>query len=77
MTAYLVVLNPVAEAARKAFSALLCYGDVEQISVGHNAITISTPDFIDRRYVEAVIDIDGRQCIVPKLSAISVAFSYF
>lgn len=74
---YLVVLNPVAEAARKAYTGLVCFGDVEQVSVDQNVVVASTPDFVDRRYIEAVIDFDGRQCMVPKLSAISVAFSYF
>ena len=77
LTRHLVVLNPVAEAARKAYTGLICDGDVEQVSVDQNIATASTPDFIDRRYIEAVLDLSGQQCIVPKLSAISVAFSYF
>ena len=73
----LVVLNPVPNAARKAFSSLLCNGRVTQIDVDVGASLAKAPESVDNRYVEAVVEIAGEQYIVPRLAAISVAFSYF
>ncbi len=73
----LVVLNPIPGAARKAYSALLCHGDVQQISVEPNLEFGETPDGTDKRYVESIIDIEGESFIVPKLTAVAVAFTYF
>lgn len=73
----LVVLNPIPGAARKAYSALLCKGDVQKVSVEPNLSFADMPDGIDKRYVEAIIEIDGQSFIVPKLTAIAVAFTYF
>ncbi len=73
----LVVLNPIPGAARKAYSALLCHGDVQQVSIEPNLSFADAPDGVDRRYVDAVIEIDEQAFIVPKLTAIAVAFSYF
>lgn len=73
----LVVLNPIPGAARKAYSALLCRGDVQQVSLEPNLNFTDLPEGVDKRYVEAVIEIDQQTFIVPKLTAIAVAFSYF
>ncbi len=73
----LVVLNPIPGAARKAYSALLCEGDVQQISVEPNLNFIELPDGLDKRYVDGIIEIEGRPFVVPKLTAIAVAFTYF
>lgn len=73
----LVVLNPIPGAARKAYSALLCRGDVQQITVEPNLEFVAMPEGADKRYVDGVIDIEGQQFIVPKLTAIAVAFTYF
>jgi len=76
-TAHLVVLNPIPNAARKAYSGLLCFGDIQQLSVQPNLQFGELPDGADRRYVEAVIKIDDQEFMVPKLSSLGVAFSYF
>lgn len=73
----LVVLNPVPDAARKAYSGLLCYGVLEKINIDQSATITDIPESVDKRYVEAVIEIDKKLLMVPKLSALSVAFSYF
>ena len=73
----LVVLNPVPGAARKAYSALLCFGDAKKIAVEPNLEFGDVPDGGDRRYIEAVIKLGGKDFIVPKLTSLSVAFSYF
>ncbi len=73
----LVVLNPIPEAVRKAYTGILCYGEVEQVSVDPSMVFAESPDDVDRRYIEAVIKIGKKDYIVPKLSALSVAFSYF
>ncbi|GAA6136681.1 hypothetical protein NBRC116583_04280 [Arenicella sp. 4NH20-0111] len=73
----LVVLNPIPGAARKAYSALLCRGNVQQISVEPNLEFADMPEGLDKRYVDGVIDIESQQFIVPKLTAIAVAFTYF
>lgn len=74
----LVVLNPIPSAARKVYSALLCYGKVQQLSVD---ASISTTEPVNRavnkRYVESVVRVDDSDFIVPKLGALGVAFSYF
>ena len=76
-TRLLVVLNPIPGAARKAYSALLCHGDVQQITVEPNLEFADMPENIDKRYVDGVIDIEGKAFLVPKLTAIAVAFTYF
>lgn len=76
-TELLVVLNPIPGAARKAYSALLCKGDVQQVSIEPNLSFAELPEGVDKRYVDAVIEIDEQLFIVPKLTAIAVAFSYF
>jgi len=73
----LVVLNPIPNAARKAYSAMLCYGDVEKIAVEPNLEFGDSPSGGDRRYVEAVIKVGDSDFIVPRLTALGVAFSYF
>jgi len=73
----LVVLNPIPNAARKAYSSLLCYGDVKQIAVIPDMGFGEVPQGSDRRYIESVITIGEQDFIVPKLTALGVAFSYF
>ncbi len=73
----LVVLNPIPGAARKAYSALVCQGDVQQVVLEPNLEFAEMPDGVDKRYVDGVIDIEGQSFIVPKLTAIAVAFTYF
>lgn len=76
-TRLLVVLNPIPGAARKAYSALVCHGDVQQISIEPNLEFIDAPENVDKRYVDGVVSIEDRAFIVPKLTAIAVAFTYF
>jgi len=73
----LVVLNPIPNAARKTYSGLLCHGDVKKITVEPNMEFGDVPEGMDKRYIEAVIEIGGTAFIVPKLVALGVAFSYF
>jgi len=73
----LFVLNPIPDAVRKAFSGLLCFGKVEKISVDDSMIERDLPDKVDRRYVEASIEFAETQYLIPKLTALGVAFSYF
>ncbi|NND81147.1 MAG: hypothetical protein HKN50_01830 [Gammaproteobacteria bacterium] len=75
--AHLVVLNPVPSAARKSYAAWLCFGNIERLTVGHSALMAEIPEQLDRRYVDAVVRINKIEAVVPKLAAISVAFSYF
>ncbi|RBP53265.1 chemotaxis protein CheW [Arenicella xantha] len=74
---HLVVLNPIPGAARKAYSALLCFGDVKRVSVEPNLEFGDAPSGGDRRYIEAVIKLGEKEFLVPKLTALGVAFSYF
>ena len=73
----MVVLNPILHAARKAYSGLLCHGELKQISVDDGANYCEFPDNIDKRYIEAVIEHKSINYIIPKLAALEVAFSYF
>lgn len=73
----LVVLNPIPNAARKAYSAILCHGEVEQLAVQPDMDFGDVPAKVDRRYIEAVIKSGETDYIVPKLDALGVAFSYF
>lgn len=74
---HLVVLNPIPNAARKAYSAMICYGDIKQVTVEPDMSFEQLPKGVDRRYVEAVVKIGKQNFIVPKLSALGVAFTYF
>jgi len=73
----LIVLNPIPNAARKAYSGMLCYGEVKKIAVEPDIEFGDSPSGGDRRYVEAVIKIGDVEFIVPRLTALGVAFSYF
>jgi len=73
----LVVLNPIPNAARKAYAGLLCYGDVQRILIQANIEFSEAPKSLDKRYLDGVVAIDEQQFIVPKLAALGVAFSYF
>ncbi len=72
-----VVLNPIPDVARKAFSGLLCFGAIKQVKIDPTVIKGELPENMDRRYVDAVIVKGKTQYIIPKLSALGVAFTYF
>ena len=73
----LVVLNPIPNAARKTYSGLICYGDVQEVTLEPNLEFSELPKDVDRRYVDAVIKIGNKDFMIPKLAALGVAFSYF
>lgn len=74
---HLAILNPIPNAARKTYSGLICYGDIQEITLEPNLEFADTPESIDRRYIDAVIKIGEQDFLVPKLAALGVAFSYF
>ncbi|MFT4629794.1 MAG: hypothetical protein ACI9WC_001102 [Arenicella sp.] len=73
----LVVLNPIPDAARKAFVGVLCFGKVEEIAVSDNIEQLQTPENIDQRYIETAVSIGKHKYLIPKLAAMGVAYSYF
>lgn len=75
--AKLVVLNPVPNAVRKAYAAILCFGDVETLEVDDSLVYTDIDETVDRRYVEAVVEFSGQRYLIPKLTSLAVAFSYF
>jgi len=74
---HLVVLNPIPNAARKAYAGLLCFGDVKKMKVGTSMAFAEIPENLDRRYVDAVVKLGKKDYMIPKLTALSVAFTYF
>ena len=72
----LVVLNAIPGAARKAYSGLLCYGNVETISVDNKVEYVELAKELDKRYVESVLRIAKKDYIVPRLTSLAVAFTY-
>lgn len=73
---HLIVLNAIPGAARKSYSALLCYGKVNQVTVNSSVDYIEPSEDIDKRYVEAVMRFKKKDYIVPKLASLAVAFTY-
>jgi hypothetical protein len=73
----LVVLNPIPDAAHKAFVGLLCFGKVQEVVVNEDIAQFDLPENVDRRYVEAAVSIGKHKYLIPKLAAMGVAFSYF
>ena len=73
----LVVLNPIPNAVRKAYTSIICYGDIQELVIDRKAVYQEIPDNMDRRYVEAVVGIGDDTYVIPKLDALGVAFSYF
>ena len=73
----LVVLNPIPGAIRKAYSAVICFGDVQQVAIEPDAVMADLPDGADKRYVEGSVKVSEQQYLVPRLTALAVAFSYF
>ena len=72
-----VVLNPIPDATRKAYAGILCFGKIKQVKIDPNITKGKLPDNIDRRYAEAVVINGKSQYLIPKLSALGVAFTYF
>ena len=71
------ILNPIPKAARKTYGALLSFGEVQQITIPSDVEDVASPQEIDRRHVEAALAVNGSICIVPRLAALGVAFSYY
>ncbi len=72
-----VVLNPVPDAVRKAYSGVVCYGDVKTVTVDDSLTEVDFPDRVDRRYAELAVEVNGKPALIPRLAALAVAFSYF
>lgn len=75
--ARVTVLNPIPKAARKTYGALLSFGAVQEVQIASDVSDTNTPTQIDRRYVEGALTVHGDICIIPRLAALGVAFSYF
>jgi hypothetical protein len=76
-TGSLVILNLIPGSVRKEYSGLLCHADVTRISVDETvSYKQEMPDGLDKRYVAAVVEVQGQIFIIPKLTALDVAFSY-
>lgn len=73
---HMVVLNPIPNAARMSYAGLICYGKIQQIKVDEKASFGEVSDDMDRRYVEKVVKIKKKNYVIPKLSALAVAFTY-
>ena len=71
-----VVLNAIPEAARKAYSGLLCYGEVKKVAIDTEIEFTDFPDGVDKRYVESVVIFKGHSYLIPRLSSLGVAFTY-
>jgi len=74
---HIIVLKPIPNAARKAYSGLLCYGQIQQITVEPDIKSVEIPEEMDRRYVDGLVEVGDQTFIIPKLSSLGVAFSYF
>jgi len=74
---HLVVLNPIPGAIRKAYTGMVCYGDVQQVTIETSAEMADLPEDVDKRYVEGTIKVSEQHYLVPRLAALAVAFSYF
>jgi hypothetical protein len=74
---HLVVLNPIPNAARKTYSGLICYGDIQEVTLSPDLEFVDLPESVDKRYVDAIIKVGEKDFIIPKLAALGVAFSYF
>ena len=75
--AHLVVLNPIPGAIRKAYTGIVCYGDVMKVKIQQDVDMAEVPEGIDKRYVEAALRALDQNVLVPRLTALAVAFSYF
>ena len=74
---HLVVLNPIPNAARKSYSGLICYGDIQEVTLSTDLEFVDLPESVDKRYVDATIKVGEQSFLVPKLAALGVAFTYF
>ena len=72
-----LVLSPIPKAARQGHSAILFFGNVQSIEIGNTIEDVAIPAAFDRRYGEAAFEMEGQTLVVPKLSALGVAFAYF
>lgn len=73
----LVVMNPIPDAVRKAYFGFLCFGEVKQLQVNSNSQFAETSEKVDRRYVAGVVEMGDQKYLIPKLSSLGVALSYF
>ena len=72
----LIVLNAIPDAARKAYSGLLCSGKVTTISIDKKVGYSDEYSELDKRYVESVVRVGKKDYIIPKLASLAVAFTY-
>ena len=71
------VLNPIPKAARKTYGAILSFGTVTELAVAANITDVGIPAGIDRRYCEAAFEQEGALHLIPRLTALGVAYSYY
>lgn len=74
---FLIVLNPIPEAARKAYTGIMCFGEPQLVDVDASLSNTELPDKVDRRYIETAVSFAGQNYLIPRLAALGVAFSYF
>lgn len=74
---HVVVLNPIPHSARKVYSGLLCFGDIQQVEVDPTLAFSQLDEEIDLQYIDGIVSIAKTNMIIPKLPALGVAFSYF
>lgn len=72
-----IILNPIPKAPRKTYGALLCFGEIGEITLPSSIKDAPLPAEIDRRYCESAFEHDGNVYIIPRLTALGVAFSYY
>ena len=71
-----VILKTAANSAFSSYSALLYTGNTSQLEVDSSCTTQNIPDNLEERYMESVVEYQGKSYIVPNFSALAVAFSY-
>jgi len=73
---WFVVLNPIANAARRSYTALLCPSKPKEIELSSDVIYSESELKSDKRYVDAMLSWQDKEYVLPKLSSLSVAFTY-
>lgn len=73
---HFAILNPVANAARRSFTAIVCSDQPQEIVLPSDVAYGELDAEADKRYVEAIVNWDEKDYLLPRLTSLSVAFTY-
>jgi chemotaxis signal transduction protein len=73
---WIAILNPIANAARRSYTAVICPGEPQDIEIASQLDYSDSEISADKRYIERTLSWQDKDYVLPRLSSLSVAFTY-